>query len=88
MKMVLCGCPSWGRPMNSSHQDQRDSGLGGPLIWIITALLALVAVAMIVSFLPSKRIEQPAGLRIHEPLTGLSERRLDEPPTALPPKPR
>jgi hypothetical protein len=46
--------------MNSRHQDQRGSGLGGPLIWIITALLALVAVAMIVSFLPSKRIEEPA----------------------------
>jgi hypothetical protein len=57
--------------------------------------LALAAVAMIVSFLPSKRIEEPAkrieepaGLRIHEPPTGLSERRIHEPPTALPPKPR
>jgi len=74
--------------MNSSHQDQRDSGLGGPLIWIVTALLALVAVAMIVSFLPSKRIEEPAGLRIHEPPTGLSERQIHEPATALPPKSR
>jgi len=88
MKMVLCGVPIMGRPMNSGHQDQRDSGLGGTFIWIITALLALVAVAMIVSFLPSKRIEEPAGLRIHEPPTGLSERRIHEPPTALPPKSR
>ena len=87
MKMVLCGVPIMG-----TSNEQQSSGptrqRGGPLIWVITALLALVAVAMIVSFLPSKRIEEPAGLRIHEPPTGLSERRIHEPPTALPPKSR
>jgi hypothetical protein len=69
---------------NSSHHDQGDSRLGGPLIWIITALLALVAIALIVSILPSKRM--------HEPPTGygLSEKRIHEPPTTVQPitKPR
>jgi hypothetical protein len=64
--------------MNTNDHDRGDSGLGGPLIWTITALLALTAIALIISILPE---------RIHEP-PGLSERRIHEPPTALQPKPR
>jgi hypothetical protein len=64
--------------MNTNHHDRGDSGLGGPLIWTITALLALTAIALIISILPEQ---------IHEP-PGLSERRIHEPPTALQPKPR
>jgi hypothetical protein len=52
--------------------------LEGPLIWTITALLALTAIALIISILPE---------RTHEP-PELSERRIHEPPTALQPKPR
>ena len=50
--------------MNTNHHDRGDSGLGGPLIWTITALLALTAIALIISILPEQ---------IHEP-PGLSER--------------
>ena len=47
--------------MNANHHDRGDSGLGGPLIWTITALLALTAIALIISILP-ERIHEPPGL--------------------------
>ena len=40
--------------MNANHHDRGDSGLGGPLIWTITALLALTAIALIISILPER----------------------------------
>ena len=76
--------------MNTNHHDRGDSGLGRPLIWTITALLALTAIALIISILP-ERIHEPPGLserRIHEPPTTLPRQRIHEPPTALQPKPR
>jgi hypothetical protein len=76
--------------MNTNHHDRGDSGLGGPLIWTITALLALTAIALIISILP-ERIHEPPGLserRINEPPTTLPRQRIHEPPTALQPKPR
>ena len=47
--------------MNTNHHDRGDSGLGGPLIWTITALLALTAIALIISILP-EQIHEPPGL--------------------------
>jgi hypothetical protein len=76
--------------MNTKHHDRGDSGLGGPLIWTITTLLALTAIALIISILP-ERIHEPSGLserRINEPPTTLPRQRIHEPPTALQPKPR
>jgi hypothetical protein len=60
------------------------------LIWTITALLALTAIALIISILPG-RIHEPPGLserRMHESPTTLPRQRIHEPPTALQPKPR
>ena len=74
--------------MNTNDHDRGDSGLGGPLIWTITALLALTAIALIISILPGQ-IHEPPGLserQIHEPPT--LPRQRSEPPTALQPKPR
>jgi len=82
--------PIMGTPMNTNHDDRSDSGLGGPLIWTVTALLALTAIALIISILPG-RIHEPPGLSerpIHEPPTTLPKQRIYEPPTALQPKPR
>lgn len=76
--------------MNTNHHDRGDSGLGGPLIWTITALLALTVIALIISILP-ERIHEPPGLserQIQEPPTTLPRQRIHEPPTALQPKPR
>ena len=47
--------------MNTNHHDRGDSGLGGPLIWTITALLALTGIALIISILP-ERTHEPPGL--------------------------
>ena len=40
--------------MNTNHHGRGDSRLGGPLIWTITALLALTAIALIISILPEQ----------------------------------